>query len=190
MNIERLLGFITAILIPLAVGGVVTLISRQNARETDRCRDGEGITIRMLPVMAIFGYFILIAGLFADVMFLLAKEKMDVLLPIVAMSGIFILAGLFLVLGQHFWCIRLPNGADHFLYRSYFGRTFTVYYRDCIGYKEPPTIGWPDVVAMVEDKHGQKKKKTFHVELFSVNLDAWIPALRAHGVEPLPQKAK
>ena len=90
----------------------------------------------------------------------------------------FSLLGLLLVLATKVWKIDVYENEDYFIYRSFLGNRYTVYYNDCLNY-----IDGNNAFIL------NTKLKKFYIDSFSENLELLIYQLNIHHVKKdLPKK--
>ena len=175
--LERLVTPLTILITGLAVAGMFRWIKAANEKAEKAAEGLDQVTVTLPKIYRLIGIvtIALFSG-FAIVMSLTAGE--DFSFPALIVFLFFSLLGLPLIIASSLWYIDVVRGSETFIYRTSFGKTYTVRY-DEIEYYDLRTTSQQLILKTAERK--------YYVDLNATNLGAFTDEMLLHGVKERQQ---
>ena len=156
--------------IPIVVGALLAYITKSNKKEMLNNLNKEHILVHLPKVNMWVGF--LSTSFFLVCFFMMLLFPNDTVnIGTITVISLFILLGIFLVASSLNWRIRIFRDKDYLIYRTSFGRTYKIQYKDFVCYK--------DGNSMLTLK---TENKSFFVDKKATNLEFLIERLQQQGV--------
>jgi phosphotransferase system glucose/maltose/N-acetylglucosamine-specific IIC component len=171
--LERLVTPITILITALVVAGMFRWIKSANEKAEKAAEGLEQVTVTLPKLYRWVGIVTTALFLgFAIVMSLTAGE--DFSFPALIIFLLFSLMGVPLIIASSLWHIDVVRGSDTFVYRTSFGKTYTVRY-DEIQFYDLRTASRQVILKTAERK--------YYVDLNATHLDTFTDEMLLHGVK-------
>ncbi len=182
---DVLASALIALIVPIACTFVLIIMQKQSLTDAPKNRDAKAVRLRMPRMIGIVGW---VCAIFFSVVLVFSVVVCwghALMWAALIVFGGFVALGVFCINARRVYCVTLPIHADYLLYRTVWGRSYKVDCADCRGYRQKGSTLTLYTVAALPS--GKKKKKTFYVDVLSVNFKELDRFLRAHGVECMNQ---
>lgn len=162
---------LTMAAIPILVTLVLFAALREGDKTLQQQTDTDFITVRNPKIFLWIG---IICGLGCLIVILIMSffpNGTETLFAFI-IFGLLLLMGLYIVLASCNWKIIFSQREPYFIYRTFLGRSYQIFYADCISYKY-----------IAETIILKTTSKTCYIDMYAVNAEYFSPQLRKYKIK-------